>query len=151
MLNRIKNTSGFTLVEILATVVLLTVVISLFLSIFPQMANMNNRNGENLDAANIGKELLVSIKKTSYNEVSLGTGLPISVVSVNPTSDNKIVIIGNYKSFKTRLTLKNATEETDTGNVPLHQLNIEIFAKSQEVSIDNKINALSTTYGYIKN
>ena len=71
MFHNLKNNSGFTLIEILASVVLLTVVLSMFLSIFPQMANMNNRTGDNLDAANVGKELLVKYKnyKTSPDNV----------------------------------------------------------------------------------
>ena len=63
MFHNLKNNSGFTLIEILASVVLLTVVLSMFLSIFPQMANMNNSTGDNLDAANVGKELLVKMKE----------------------------------------------------------------------------------------
>ena len=150
MINKITNRNGFTLIEILASIVLLTVIISLFLSIFPQMGNMNHRNGENLDAANVSKELLVSIKKNNYNQVSLGTSLPFAVVSVNPL-EKDIIIIGKYKAFKIRLTLTIAEEETDIGEVPLHQLKIEIFDKNQTVLIDNKANVLSTTYGYIKN
>ena len=150
MINQILNRNGFTLIEILASIVLLTIVISMFLSIFPQMGNMNHRNGENLDAANVSKELLVSIKKNNYNKVSLGTSLPLAVESVNSLKKD-IIIIGNYKHFKVRLTLTIAEEETDIGKVPLHRVKIEIFDKSQTVLIDNKVNALSTTYGYIKN
>ena len=150
MINQILNRNGFTLIEILASIVLLTIVISMFLSIFPQMGNMNHRNGENLDAANVSKELLVSIKKNNYNKVSLGTSLPLAVESVNPLKKD-IIIIGNYKHFKVRLNLTIAEEETDIGKVPLHRVKIEIFDKNQTVLIDNKVNVLSTTYGYIKN
>ena len=66
MFHNLKNNRGFTLIEILASVVLLTVVLSMFLSIFPQMANTNNRTGDNLDAANVGKEVLVRMKKLTY-------------------------------------------------------------------------------------
>lgn len=150
MINQILNRNGFTLIEILASIVLLTIVISMFLTIFPQMGNMNHRNGENLDAANVSKELLVSIKRNDYNKVSLGTSLPIAVESINSLNKD-IIIIGNYKLFKVRLTLTIAEEETDIGKVPLHMLKIEIFDKNQTVLIDNKVNVLSTTYGYIKN
>jgi len=150
MIKKISNRNGFTLIEILASIVLLTVVISMFLSIFPQMGNMNVRNGENLDAANAAKELLVNIKKVNYNAVSLGKDLPITVESVNPILDD-IVIIGDYKPFIVRLTLSVKKETTDDGNVPLHKIRIEIFDDKQVVLKDKKINALSTTYGYIKN
>ena len=80
MFHNLKNNSGFTLIEILASVVLLTVVLSMFLSIFPQMANMNNRTGDNLDAANVGKEVLVKMKKKhiwKQYQISKLTNLPI--------------------------------------------------------------------------
>jgi len=147
MINKIKNSNGFSLIEILASIVLLTVVISLFLSVFPQMANMNNRNSGNLDAANIAKELLVEIKKIKFNEASIGTNLPFAVTSVNRSKDGKKkVVFGDYKSFKVRLSVTETVEETD---VPLHRLKIEIFKKEQDVLIET--NVLSTTHGYIKN
>ncbi|PZX07073.1 prepilin-type N-terminal cleavage/methylation domain-containing protein [Psychrobacillus insolitus] len=144
MFHNLKNNSGFTLIEILASVVLLTVVLSMFLSIFPQMANMNNRTGDNLDAANVGKEVLVKMKKITYGdaiEISKLTDLPIENAKKISTSPNT-VIEGNYNSFKVRMTIYPNASANVTGTAQsLYLMKIEVM---------NGNNTLTTTHGYLE-
>ncbi|TQR14840.1 PulJ/GspJ family protein [Psychrobacillus soli] len=143
MLNRNKNTSGFTLVEILASVVLLTVVISLFLSMFPQMANINNKNGGNLDAANVGKELLVSMKKIKYDQSIALNNLPLENAIKIGTSPN-IIISGTYNSNNQSFKAKITIWPTPDVNAPqaLYRMQIDVMNSNDRI--------LTTTYGYLK-
>jgi len=144
MLNKIKNTNGFTLIEILASIALLTVVISLFLSIFPQMANTNNRNGENLNAANVGKELLVEMKKIKYRkaiEINYLPNLPIKNAKNIGNSPN-IIIEGDYNSFRVKMTIyPNAEANVKGSSKSLYLMKIEVMSGE---------NTLTTTHGYLE-
>lgn len=143
MLHYLKNNRGYTLIEILASVVLLTVVLSMFLSIFPQMANTNNRTGDNLDAANVGKEVLVKMKKITYGaaiDISKLNDLPIDNAKNIGTSPNT-VIEGDYKPFKVRMTIYPSADANVQGTAQsLYLIKIEVM---------NGGNALTTTYGYL--
>lgn len=168
MLNRMKNTSGFTLVEILASVVLLTVVISLFLSIFPQMASVNNKNGDNLDAANAGKELLVLVKKNTYTDFKSrlypATSPELEIESnkftinkieetekiLNAKSHKYIQITGTFESFDVEILVSNngvfedkiIDGKVEKATFQLHQVTIIVK--------NNNSAPLTTTYGYIE-
>ncbi|QFF99575.1 type II secretion system protein [Psychrobacillus glaciei] len=143
-----KNTNGFTLIEILASIVLLTVIISMFLTMFPQMANMNNRTGDNLDAANVGKELLVIIKKNNYNNFSNNTNLAIKekihTISINKSNNDYLLLKDTYKSFFIEIKIYNSKVFPDNSTNQLYKVSIEV--KKNEASPT----PLTTTYGYIK-
>ena len=144
MLHYLKNNRGFTLIEILASVVLLTVVLSMFLSIFPQMANTNNRTGDNLDAANVGKEILVKMKKITYTEALSITNLPIKEpLSINKTTD-PIIISGTYtsneKSVKVSISLWTTPALSGTAQT-LHNMKIDVLNSNGLI--------LTSTYGYL--
>jgi prepilin-type N-terminal cleavage/methylation domain-containing protein len=146
MFHNLKNNSGFTLIEILASVVLLTVVLSMFLSIFPQMANMNNRTGDNLDAANVGKELLVEMKKLTYTQaLTESTPLPIALSQNINKSTNPIIISGTYtsneKSVKVNISLWPTPAVSGTAQT-LHKMKIEVLNSNDQI--------LTSTYGYLK-
>lgn len=147
MFHNLKNNSGFTLIEILASVVLLTVVLSMFLSIFPQMANMNNRTGDNLDAANVGKEVLVKMKKLSYENITSKTNLPIANTTYTNSTSN-IQISGTYvtndKNYNVKFNLNKTPDvEINNSTTKLRRFSIEILD-------DQNKNTLTTTYGYIQ-
>lgn len=150
MINKITNGKGFTLIEILASIVLLTVVISLFLSIFPQMANTNNRNGDNLDAANVGKEILVLVKDTYTIESSslqLNGNIPDFTIADNTPSS--ILLEGFYETLRDNFFIEI---EVDTLGAflnssvknQLYQVTIRVYQS------ENSTNVLTTTHGYIK-
>lgn len=139
MTNRLKNTSGFTLVEILASVVLLTVVISLFLSMFPQMANINNKNGENLDAANVGKELLVKYK--NYNNSNDNVIKNTVLNALPPVNTSTVPKVSTYKydNFDIVVTIFPNADVSGTAQT-LYRIQIEVKENGH---------TLTTTHGYL--
>ncbi|WP_392453988.1 type II secretion system protein J [Chryseomicrobium aureum] len=62
MYRNFLNSKGFTLVEVLASVVLLAVVLSIALSVFPNMFRTNEVNEESLDSVAVAKDALVRAK-----------------------------------------------------------------------------------------
>lgn len=147
MFHNLKNNSGFTLIEILASVVLITVVLSMFLSIFPQMANMNNRTGDNLEAANVGKEVLVKMKKLSYENITSKTNLPIANTTyTNSTSNIQIngTYVTNVKNYNVEININKTHDvEVNSSTTRLRRFSIEILD-------DQNKNTLTTTYGYLQ-
>jgi len=157
MLNKFTNNNGFTLIEILASIVLLTVVISLFLSIFPQMGNMNQRNGDNLKAANVGKEVLVLVKKDKFTQFSSNSTLSIKTTIPNLTRVGNtfpIIYKGTYKnwgeSFFVQIRIEGVGElQAPSDFKQFHQLHqVRIDVDSKEIQKNSK--SLTTTYGYIE-
>ena len=61
-MGRIKEETGLTLVEVLAALVLLSIVFIGFMTIFPQMNNVNNRTEAKLVTMNIAKQELAMLK-----------------------------------------------------------------------------------------
>ncbi|PIC87239.1 hypothetical protein CSV72_04495 [Sporosarcina sp. P20a] len=60
-----KNERGFTLVEILASLTILGIVFISFMTIFPQMVNVNERTETKLQTMNIARKELVDLKRNS--------------------------------------------------------------------------------------
>ncbi|MFX3674582.1 MAG: prepilin-type N-terminal cleavage/methylation domain-containing protein [Paenisporosarcina sp.] len=58
-----ENEKGLTLIEVLAAIVLLSIVIVSFLSLFPQISSFNKTTEENLQAAAVAKEVKVLVKE----------------------------------------------------------------------------------------
>ena len=147
MFHNLKNNSGFTLIEILASVVLLTVVLSMFLSIFPQMANMNNRTGDNLDAANVGKEVLVKMKKMSYENITSKTNLPIDNTTYTNSTNNiqiKGTYVTNIENYNVEININKTHDvEINSSTTRLRRFSIKILD-------DQNKNTLTTTYGYLQ-
>lgn len=68
--------------EVLASVVLLAVVLSISLSVFPNMFKTNSVNEESLDAVAVAKDALVRVKD---GHLKTDTSLVITTVSANST------------------------------------------------------------------
>lgn len=136
------NNNGFTLIEVVASIVLLTIVLVIFSSIFLQMDNINGKNGDNLDAANAGKELLVELKKKSYSEITSGS-LPTSITNYSIEGSNPIIIKGNYiylnRSFNFVISINDTIE---SGTQSLRRMKIEITNSSDST--------LTTTHGWLE-
>ena len=59
---KLRNEKGFTLVEILAALTILGIVFISFMTIFPQMSNMNERTETKLITMNLAKKELRELK-----------------------------------------------------------------------------------------
>ncbi|QUG42244.1 type II secretion system protein [Psychrobacillus sp. INOP01] len=140
MRNKLNNNKGLTLIEVLASIVLLSIVIISFMSLFPQMTLMNHKTEDNLQAANVGKELLVEIKKLTFESIKNGDSLPITNISIDINS-NLTIIDGTYKSFKVKISLY-ANLDISGEIQKLHRIRIEV--------LDDKSTVLTSTYGYME-
>lgn len=84
----LKQERGISLVEVVASIVILSIVIILGMSIFSQMEKTNSNSKENLDTANIGKELLFELKKINFTNINnksiseLNENFPIEVITL---------------------------------------------------------------------
>lgn len=137
MTKYLKNYHGLSLIEVLASIVLLSIVLIGFMSVFPQMSLMNEKTGENLDGTTIAKELLVEMKKIKYPNLS--TSLPTGL-SIKESNSTDIIITGQYKNSPVKVTVKKTIDGSSTIQ-SLHQMKIEVF------DANNRL--LSTTYGYM--
>lgn len=57
---------GFTLVEVLAALTILGIVFISYMTIFPQMVNMNERTETKLETMNVAKKELAKVKSRDY-------------------------------------------------------------------------------------
>lgn len=147
MLTKIKNTKGLTLIEVLASIVLLSIVIISFLPLFPQISLMNTKTEDNLQAANVGKELLVELRNYKYSEFKPRVEQLISAIeTVGPVSETK-QYTGQYKSADAKVTydiiITLYTSPSVKGSIQtIYKFKIEVLQNN---------NILTTTYGYTKN
>jgi len=149
---KIQNQSAFTLVEVLAAVILLSIVIFLSISIFPQMANLNSKSENNLNTVNVGKDILFKMKTVSYsiiegsntNSLNNSSILPIQLDEMI-SEDKTITLKGNYqyideKNYKVDITI---SRDIESGTKSFRKITIDIK--------DSNNSNLTTTHGYLQN
>src|SRR5581483_8216393 len=61
----VKNEKGLTLLEVLISIVILSIILVSFMGIFPQMGMMNQQNSNKEQAVNTAKRLLISWENDS--------------------------------------------------------------------------------------
>jgi len=144
---KINDQKGLTLVEILASIVLLTVIIGFFIVNFPNISNINNKIGENLNAANTGKELLVMMKESGYQSTIAGT-LPVSNpkitywkqnIEVNKSEADSMIVKGTYNNFNVNIIV---TINPEINTQTLHRIQIQI--------LNSNNSTITTIYGYLE-
>lgn len=140
MFRNFLNSRGFTLVEVLASVVLLAVVISLSLSIFPNMFRTNDVNEQSLDAVAIAKSALVKVKnnhsasgtdKILFEELENGTYVPQETQEL--------------QGYEVKYIIEGTEVTAEIGTNPTASLNLYI------VTIEVLENGIvrATNYGYV--
>lgn len=140
MFRNFLNSRGFTLVEVLASVVLLAVVISLALSIFPNMFRTNDVNEQSLDAVAVAKDVLVKAKSSHYKT----SGDEVKIAGVN--EDFRGVEIPQGHLFIIDSSYSPLTALIIVDNVYIDGLNL--FETTIHIYKDNTIRA--TNYGYLE-
>lgn len=135
-----RNEKGVTLIEVLISIVLLSIIFLSFMRFFPQMGFMNNENIDKTQAINTAKEILIEWQ----NSPNVTDNLKKGTVSVIP---------GYYKTDSTFYYFK-----TVKGN---YDVNIKIKINSDLVStpiktrliqielLNKRKNIISETNGYI--
>lgn len=138
------NERGLSLVEVLASIVILSIVFMGFMAIFPQMTNFNKKTETKLETMNVARQEIVEIQSLVFtnplNESQIKSKIGPKTVK---SGDN---IIASYKKgdyqyeadFYTNADLGN---EADPDNIALYKVHLKVI-------VDGKVN--SETFGYIE-
>jgi type II secretory pathway pseudopilin PulG len=156
-MKQVKNEKGITLVEVLAAVVILSIIIGSIMNFFPQIETVNNINGEKSQAINTAKQVLNKwqnddrvkdfIKYGSGDLLMLGTKQPdVSIsdgTSITPfyhfqtTQEGFIADIFIKKSFD----LGNTSNSNDPDYTKAYLIKVQVS--------NTKGKLITETYGYI--
>ncbi len=143
MQKTIKNEQGLTLIEVLASIVLLSIIIVSFLSLFPQISNFNKSTEENLQAAATAKEVRVLVKEEIESMDSFPSKL--SFTNERILNDGFYSYIGKYNDFEVVIELQ---DQPFVGDEPQQNKTRKLY--KYKVSIgESDTRILSTTYGFI--
>lgn len=144
-----KNEKGLTLIEVLASIVILSIILLTLMRFFPQMGLMNTQNQGKTQAINMARQVLVEWENTSSTAMSLFFTSPsTSPIPQYQLQDSN----GDYFIFKKASTIGNFTiyikikksSDFDPSHVPVYNTNLII------VQVFNQKNTLVTeTYGYL--
>ncbi|MCA1031932.1 type II secretion system GspH family protein [Bacillus timonensis] len=141
-----KNENGFTLIEILASIVILTIILTVFLKFFVQAMTFATKNEEMLEGTNDARQVL-SLLQENYRAVDLlkSYGIVDSSYKVKKTT------VTNTTQLKQLLDpwnqtpsakFENMTIAFSEGDKDLIQADINVFEKGTT-------KVLSKTYGFI--
>jgi len=137
-----ENEKGLTLIEVLASIVLLSIVIVSFLSLFPQITNFNKSTEENLQAAATAKEVRVLVKEkfTNFDSPSLLNVLENETIDISETT---IEYEGAFNNFPVGVVIWKDKKDVSGAFEDLFQMKVSVFNENN--------NEISYTYGYISN
>ena len=144
MQKSIKNEQGLTLIEVLASIVLLSIVIVFFLSLFPQIINFNKSTEENLQAAATAKEVRVLVKEELESMDTFPSKL--SFTNERTLDDGVYSYNGKYNDFEVVIELH---DQPFVGDEPQKNEIRKLY--KFKVSIEHSdTRILSKTYGFIR-
>lgn len=150
--NRYANENGLTLVEVLASIVLLIIVFITFIHFFPQMATTNQKNIEKNRAINIAKEELMYWQDKLVTEMD----------AFKEHATKKSCFIEGEATFcyevQTDITLDKYNEKFDTSITLWEKSDLDLDLQHSKtdayrlhIEIKNKENGvkLSEIFGYV--
>ncbi|MFP5106506.1 type IV pilus modification PilV family protein [Neobacillus sp. C211] len=147
----IQNEKGVTLIEVLVSIVLLSIIFLSFMSFFPQMGLMNNQNQDKAKAINIAKEVLVNWQESS--DVKWFLVKTDQVTGFTPTEPkvaySRFAYDVNYYNFETTkdnydVNIKiNRFPETSSRLSSINSIVVQLLDKKNR-------HVVSETFGYVK-
>ncbi|MEH7332701.1 type II secretion system protein [Neobacillus drentensis] len=149
-----KNEKGLTLIEVLISIVILSMVLLTTMSFFPQMGFVNKQNQDKTQAINTAKEVLINWQES--NEVKTFLAIDNQTTGFTPAYVNELV---NYSFFSYDKFPGYYYFETTRDNYNVH---IKIkkspntsssvsYVHSMVVQLLNKRgNIIAETFGYVK-
>ncbi|MCM3086595.1 prepilin-type N-terminal cleavage/methylation domain-containing protein [Bhargavaea ginsengi] len=146
-----NNQQGLTLVEILATLVIIGIVFIGIMAIFPQMTLFNERTEVKLDAMNIARNemsLLRQLEPARFDPSAIDAfgDLNTQVFDLNTGSGLGGEVTLSYQipgGYFIRADIYPADPDEQFGNINLHKVHLQV----SEGNPDRKI---SETYGYLR-
>ncbi|OLS41521.1 prepilin-type N-terminal cleavage/methylation domain-containing protein [Bacillus sp. MRMR6] len=151
----LNNEEGVTLVEVLASITLLSIVLISMMGIFPQMGMLNNHNEDKAQAINIVKEVLIDWQDAA--EVKAFIKEKNHTVGFTPIAGNDKVAYTNFyydvpdsgfyyfETTKAQYDVKIKIKKSPKINASTTQVNQIIVQLFNE-----RGNIISETYGYVK-
>lgn len=147
----IRNEKGVTLIEVLVSIVLLSIIFLSVMRFFPQMGLMNNQNQNKAKAINITKEVLINWQESSDVKWFL---VKTDQVTGFTSTDPKVAYTGfsydlNYYYFETTKDIYdvhiriNRFPETSSRLSSINSIVIQLLDKKNR-------HVVSETFGYVK-
>ncbi|TCJ03103.1 type IV pilus modification PilV family protein [Cytobacillus praedii] len=137
----LRNQKGMTLIEILLSIVILSIILVTAMKFFPQMGMMNNQNETKQQAVNDVKELLIDWQKKGDNLKTFLADPSSGAISGYDHND------ANYYYFKNKKGKLNAEikikKTPDLNTNPSKAYLVHIKLKNDRET------TISETYGYI--
>jgi prepilin-type N-terminal cleavage/methylation domain-containing protein len=156
MLKKHLKQDGLTLIEVLVSIVILSIILTTFFSFFGQSLIFSGKNEEKLVAYNLASKTLKIVEKNFKNKLP-STQSAIEIISsatvctnqqeelVSPTNLSICYYKENQKSYFPEITI---TKETTSFSVPtLFTINIKIY-NSAKTNPNRKL--LSETFGFMR-
>lgn len=139
-----NNQKGLTLIEVIASIAILSIILLSFMKFFPQMGLLNNKNEEKQLAINEAKSQLVEWQKKQPIQDALKTNTLATLAGCNNPTETIDGILYNVcisQSGNFDVIVKIAqTSDIATEPYKLHKMEVIISKDSKE---------LTKTYGYI--
>lgn len=141
--NQIKNERGLTLLEVLLSIVILTIVLVSVMKFFPQMGMMNTQNQEKLESMNLTKKVLIDwqnrddIKHLLKDESGMTEE---SIEGFKEKTEDHYLFEQSIDGYRVEITIQRASD-LESEPTKAHQINIRFF--------DDKNIKIAETYGYI--
>lgn len=146
----IRNEKGVTLIEVLVSIVILSLVFMSFISFFPQMGLVNKQNIDKNQAINMAKEILINWQESSDVKWFLVktdnvTGFTSTDPKVNYSNFHFDSDYYYFETSKDQYTIHikiNKLPNTNSRLVSVNSIFIQLLNK--------KGNVVSETYGFVK-
>jgi len=139
----LKNDRGMTLVEVLAALAILGIVFVGFMTIFPQMNNVNNRTETKLVTMNIAKQELAKLKGSPSplgpDEKIKNSMSPNLFETYDLSRDNYNILVDCYDTGSQTCSGEGETEANRKSE--LYKIHIKIKKNGK---------LISETFGYIE-
>ncbi|WP_407272735.1 prepilin-type N-terminal cleavage/methylation domain-containing protein [Radiobacillus sp. PE A8.2] len=127
-----SNSLGLTLIEILASLVILGIILISFFTFFSQTIFLSKKVEDNLTAINVGEKILYEMKDTytptDSAETCPGTN-PITLPSLSADNVGQYYSINN-KNYYPNITVCQTSEEEV---LELYQIHVEIFDEDSKL------------------
>lgn len=161
MINHRLKQDGFTLVEVLVSIVILSIVLTTFFSFFGQSLVFSGKNEEKLVAYNLAEKTM-RIVESNYKNKLLATQTKIEISSTNIPCSNyssgfspELTAVTNPSTCYYRENQKNyyphiiiMKQPTDFSAPTLFVISVKIYNSNNLTDPNRKL--LSETFGYIR-
>lgn len=146
----IRSEKGVTLIEVIASITILSIVLISIFNFFPQMGFMNKQNEDKIEGVNYTKQIMVKWKNSE--EVRMLVPNNLENLSKTKESANDYIYYDEVLKFDDHYTFKTTRNDikidiliyrTDELNTKSGAYKIHVLAKNERGNI------LSESYGYI--